>query len=67
MVPMICFVVNRGYEGTLNLYPKKDWEREAERFRKLNPNKKKHRQLLRFYFNGAMEVSLDKTDRLLAT
>ena len=63
--PSDVFVVNRGYEGTLNLYPKKDWEREAARFKKLNPNKKKHRQLLRFYFNGAMEVSLDKTDRLL--
>jgi len=59
------FVVNRGFEGCLVLYPFNEWERETARFQKLNLFVAKNRKFYRQFHNGATELTLDGTGRLL--
>lgn len=60
------FVINRGFEDCLTLYPWQEWDRFSKRVsKKLNPFNKKHRAFLRVFFRGATEVALDASDRLL--
>lgn len=59
------FVLNRGFEGCLVLYPQNEWEKETARFAKLNLFVAKNRKFYRQFHNGATEVSMDAAGRLL--
>lgn len=58
------FVVNRGFEQCLVLYPFDEWERVRSKVDHLNTFKKKERNFVRYFYRGATEVALDGTDRL---
>lgn len=58
------FVVNRGFERCLVLYPYDEWEKIRMRVDRLNTFKKKERDFVRYFYRGATEVVLDGTDRL---
>jgi MraZ protein len=60
------FVVNRGFEKQLNLYPVKEWEKlMAKVTKRVNGFTEKGRRLLRQFRNGAIPVTLDSSGRLL--
>lgn len=59
------FVVNRGFEKCLVLYPQNEWDKITAEINKLNQFVKKNRDFLRYFFRGATEVALDGSDRLL--
>lgn len=61
----IVFVINRGYEKNLMLYPKKVWDRISKEINGLNTYNKKNLQFIRYFYRGAQEVALDGADRLL--
>ena len=59
------FVINRGIEKCLVLYPRNEWDKITEEINKLNPYKKENRRFMRYFFRGATELQLDGSDRLL--
>jgi MraZ protein len=59
------FVINRGFEGCLVLYPQNIWEETTARINKLNLFVKDNRQFVRAFNNGATPLSLDGQNRLL--
>lgn len=59
------FVLNRGFEQCLVLYPKNDWERISAEVNQLNQYVKKNRDFIRYFYRGATELSLDGNGRLL--
>ena len=59
------FVMNRGFEKCLVLYPKSDWKYISEEVNKLNQYVKKNREFIRYFYRGATEMGLDGTGRLL--
>lgn len=58
------FVVNRGFEKCLVLYPYNEWEAVSGKVNKLNRFVKKNREFIRYFFRGATEVVVDAADRL---
>jgi len=63
--PDLRFVVNRGFEKCLVMYPQIEWEKVSGKVNKLNTFRKKNREFVRYFFRGATEMVGDKTDRLL--
>jgi MraZ protein len=59
------FVLNRGFEKHLNLYPMDEWQRINAEVNKLNLFVAKNREFLRRFNNGATELELDNTSRFL--
>jgi MraZ protein len=59
------FVLNRGFEKHLNLYPMNEWQKISAEVNKLNLYVAKNREFLRRFNNGATEIELDNTSRLL--
>jgi MraZ protein len=59
------FVINRGFEGCLVLYPHNVWRETTDSINKLNLFVKDNRRFVRFFYNGATEISLDSQNRLL--
>lgn len=59
------FVINRGFEACLVLYPKKEWDAISKKINALNPFKAENRNFIRLFNNGATLVSLDTAGRLL--
>ena len=59
------FVMNRGFEGCLVLYPMNEWEKETAKFQKLNLFVAKNRKFYRAFHNGATQLALDGNGRLL--
>lgn len=59
------FVINRGFEGCLVLYPKNEWAIESAAVNKLNMYARENREFVRAFMNGATELSLDGSSRLL--
>jgi MraZ protein len=59
------FVVNRGFESCLTLYPMKVWEALSEKINKLNDFNSKARDFKRLFLNGATIVEMDSAGRLL--
>lgn len=59
------FVINRGFEQCLVIYPKNEWDKIAAEINKLNPYVKKNREFIRYFFRGATETTLDSNSRLL--
>lgn len=60
-----AFVVNRGMEKCLTLFPKKVWDVIIAKVNKLNTYNKKNREFKRFVYRGATEVNIDASDRIL--
>ena len=58
------FVVTKGFDRCLYLYPESEWERIAEQFRSI-PSKKEARQLERTFIGSARELEVDKKGRAL--
>lgn len=59
------FVINRGFEKCLTLYPVKSWEPIINGISKLNDFDPKVREFRRYFFNGATNLELDTAGRLL--
>jgi MraZ protein len=59
------FVVNRGFEKCLVLYPISEWDRVFARINKLNTFKKENREFKRSFLRGATELALDTAERVL--
>lgn len=58
------FVVTRGLDGCLYLYPAVDWQEFVDKLKNL-PSNLKNRQIQRQFLSKAMEVTLDKQGRIL--
>ena len=59
------YVINRGFEKCLALYPWNEWQKISAKVSKLNAFDKKKREFQRYFFRGATEITLDSTDRML--
>jgi MraZ protein len=59
------FVINRGFEKCLTLYPIQSWQPIFSEISKLNDFDPKVREFRRYFLNGATEVDLDNAGRLL--
>ena len=59
------FVINRGFEKCLSLYPMESWEPIFSEISKLNDFDPKVRAFRRYFLNGATLTELDSAGRLL--
>ena len=59
------FVINRGFEKCLSLYPMSSWEPLFAEISKLNEFEPKVREFRRYFLNGATTVEPDSAGRLL--
>lgn len=57
------FVVTRGLDHCLFVYPMSEWQRIEEKLKTLPFTKKDARAFTRFFFSGASECTLDKQGR----
>lgn len=58
-------ILTRGLDGSLFLYPQREWKRLAQKLGKLPLGKSDARGLQRLILSGAMEVNLDSLGRIL--
>jgi MraZ protein len=61
----VRFVINRGFEKCLTLYPIQNWEPLFADISKLNDFDPKVREFRRFFLNGATFIEPDASGRLL--
>ncbi len=59
------FVINRGFEKCLTLYPLPTWQPIFNQISQLNDFDPKVREFRRYFLNGATEIDLDTAGRLL--
>jgi MraZ protein len=59
------FVINRGFEKCLTLYPIQSWKPIFKDISNLNEFDPKAREFRRYFLNGATEVEMDGAGRLL--
>ena len=59
------FIINRGFEKCLTLYPLKNWDPIYANLSKLNDFDPKVREFRRYFLNGATQLELDSAGRLL--
>lgn len=59
------FVVNRGFEKCLILYPEALWSKISKEVDQLNLYNKKNRAFVRYFYRGATELEMDGADRIL--
>ncbi|MBL7780961.1 MAG: division/cell wall cluster transcriptional repressor MraZ [Saprospiraceae bacterium] len=59
------FVVNRGFEKCLTLYPKPVWDGISARLSRLNRFNDRNRAFVRSFYLGAYPVNTDSADRIL--
>ncbi|MFY7878548.1 MAG: division/cell wall cluster transcriptional repressor MraZ [Lacibacter sp.] len=59
------YVISRGIETCLTLYPMKNWEPIFSEISQLNDFDPKVRQFQRYFLNGATTIELDSAGRLL--
>ena len=57
------FVVTRGLDNCLYVYPKQEWENIIAKYQKL-PNTKDARNFMRFFLSGATTCEFDKQGRI---
>lgn len=58
------FVVHRGFEKCLYLYPRKAWEQEMVKVNNLDQFDEQSRKLQRIMYRGASPIKRDNVDRL---
>lgn len=61
----MSFVINRGFEKCLTLYPTQSWKPLFKTISNLNDFDPKVREFRRYFLNGAQTVELDGAGRLL--
>ncbi|MBR9921301.1 MAG: division/cell wall cluster transcriptional repressor MraZ [Bacteroidetes bacterium] len=59
------FVLNRGFENCLMLYPEEVWTEISKEVNALNQYDPKNREFVRYFYRGAQRVTLDSADRIL--
>ena len=59
------FMLNKGFEECLTLFPLPDWERISDKLSKMNLFKPKNRMFYRLFHQGAKQVTLDNAGRVL--
>ncbi|MEI6410886.1 MAG: division/cell wall cluster transcriptional repressor MraZ, partial [Bacteroidota bacterium] len=59
------FVVNRGFEKCLTLYPKPVWDAITAKLSRLNRFNDRNRMFIRSFYLGANPVVSDSADRIL--
>jgi MraZ protein len=59
------FMMNKGFENCLTLYPMNEWEKVSKRLSKLNLFKPKNRMFFRLFHQGAKQLALDNAGRIL--
>ena len=59
------FVLNRGFEKNLMLYPKEVWDKIVEEVNALNTYDKQNRDFVRYFYRGATEIEMDGQERIL--
>lgn len=57
------FVITRGLDGCLFVYPKDEWKNIISKYKEL-PNTKDARNFMRFFLSGAVECEFDKQGRI---
>ncbi|HHW68769.1 MAG TPA: division/cell wall cluster transcriptional repressor MraZ [Tenericutes bacterium] len=60
------FIVTRGLDGCLFVYPKDEWKNIVNKYKEL-PNTKDARNFMRFFLSGAIECEFDKQGRINIT
>ena len=60
-----AFVVNRGFEKCLTLYPRAVWDQLAARINQLNRFNDQNRAFIRTFYLGATPVETDTAERIL--
>ena len=58
------FVVTKGLDGCLFVYPAEEWHNIEDKFRNISMTSKDARKFSRFFFAGAAAVELDKQGRI---
>lgn len=58
------FVVNRGFEKHLMLYPKKVWDQRKVDIDRLNIFDRQKRKVIRYFYRGASKMALDASERI---
>lgn len=59
------FVVTKGLDGCLFVYPSDEWKLIEEKFRTVSQFSKDARKFARFFFAGAASCEVDKQGRIL--
>lgn len=59
------FVITKGMDGCLFLYPENEWEAFEDKLRTLPLTNKKARDFKRFFLGSAVEGEIDKQGRVL--
>jgi MraZ protein len=59
------FMLNKGFEDCLTLYPMNEWDRLSEKLSKMNLFKPKNRMFYRLFHQGAKAIALDGVGRIL--
>ena len=59
------FVVTKGLDGCLFIYPEDEWDRIEEKFREVPLTTQDARKFARFFFAGAATCEIDKQGRIL--
>ncbi|HEY8361519.1 MAG TPA: division/cell wall cluster transcriptional repressor MraZ [Tissierellaceae bacterium] len=59
------FVMTKGLDNCLFIYPKSEWSVLEEKLKKLPLTNRDARAFVRFFFSGACECELDKQGRVL--
>lgn len=59
------FIINRGFEQCLVLYPFQEWKKISDEINRLNIYIKKNREFVRYFYRGATEIVTDSSGRLL--
>ena len=57
------FIVTRGLDGCLFLYPKIEWDKIIDKYKQL-PDTKEKRQYMRIFLSGATTCEYDKQGRI---
>lgn len=57
------FIVTRGLDGCIFIYPKEEWQRIITKYKEL-PNTKETRTFLRAFLSCANEMNMDKQGRI---
>lgn len=57
------FIVTRGLEGCLFIYPKTEWDNIIQKYKQL-PDTKDRRYFMRIFLSGATTCELDKQGRI---
>ncbi|NBC06619.1 MAG: division/cell wall cluster transcriptional repressor MraZ [Bacteroidetes bacterium] len=63
----LSFVINRGFEQCLMIYPEAVWDRITNEINQLNLYNKKNRAFVRYFYRGAQKVTMDSADRILVS